>query len=59
MTIRAEDERRLHDLAARTRTISKQLVDEMALRRKDLSRVMTDTAKLDVDSNIDVVRLLE
>jgi hypothetical protein len=34
-----ENERRLHTLATETKNISKQLVDEMSIRRKDLSRV--------------------
>jgi hypothetical protein len=38
--LRDEDERRLHDLASKTKTILKDLADEMSKRKKDLSRVI-------------------
>ena len=34
-----QDERRLHDLCTKTKTISQKLVEEMNSKRKDLSRV--------------------
>ncbi|CAF5143461.1 unnamed protein product, partial [Rotaria sp. Silwood1] len=33
-----EDERRLHNLAAKTKTVLKELADEMTKRKKELSR---------------------
>ena len=38
-SVRDEDEQRLHALATKTKSILKELADEMTKRRKDLSRV--------------------
>jgi hypothetical protein len=37
---RDDDERRLHDLASKTKAILKDLADEMTRRKKELSRVI-------------------
>jgi hypothetical protein len=38
--IRDDDEARLHNLATKTKTILKQLADEMTKRKNELSRVI-------------------